>query len=132
MSDGYDVGYGKPPKQSRFQKGESGNPRGRRKGSKNLATMVHEALSATVVVNLNGRRRKVSKLEAAFIQQSNKAAGGDPKAMTLMLDLLLGAQARDEAKAGGEQVAPESQLALDQKVLTALRARLGSEGQDDG
>ena len=45
-SDGtanYPVGYGKPPLQSRFKAGTSGNARGRPKGSKNLKTLVKEA-----------------------------------------------------------------------------------------
>ncbi len=38
-SDGSDpVGYCKPPKRTRFQPGQSGNPRGRPKGTKNLKT----------------------------------------------------------------------------------------------
>jgi hypothetical protein len=32
MYPGYDVGYGKPPRHSRFQKGQSGNPGGRKRG----------------------------------------------------------------------------------------------------
>jgi len=36
MSNDYEVGYKKPPKQGRFKKGQSGNPRGRPSGTKNL------------------------------------------------------------------------------------------------
>ena len=31
-SANYTVGYGRPPRKTRFKKGQSGNPRGRRKG----------------------------------------------------------------------------------------------------
>ena len=132
MSDDYEVGYGKPPVATQFQKGQSGNPKGRRRGSKNLATMIQEALNEKVVVTLNGRRKKVSKLEAGFIQQSNKAASGDLRAMKLMLELLLGAQLRAEAKEGGEPVSAETRHQHDALVLSALRDRLkGSTGGDD-
>ena len=46
----YDVGYGKPPRHTRFKKGQSGNPRGRPSGSKNLATVLSEALNELVIV----------------------------------------------------------------------------------
>ena len=41
----YEVGYGKPPRHTRFTKGRSGNPRGRSPGAKNLKTLLSEALS---------------------------------------------------------------------------------------
>ena len=44
MADEYEVGYGKPPKDSQFKKGESGNKRGRPKGVKNLKTEVDAPL----------------------------------------------------------------------------------------
>jgi hypothetical protein len=40
----YDVGHAKPPKHTRFQPGQSGNPRGRPKGTKNLKTDLIEEL----------------------------------------------------------------------------------------
>ncbi len=49
-SAAYEVGFGKPPKATQFRKGESGNPRGRPKGRRNLATELHAALNETVTV----------------------------------------------------------------------------------
>jgi hypothetical protein len=45
----YQVGYGKPPKDTRFKKGQSGNPRGRAPGAKNLKTLLIDTLNEPVV-----------------------------------------------------------------------------------
>ena len=42
----YEVGYGKPPLHTRFQKGKSGNPKGRPRGKKNMSTLLSTALNA--------------------------------------------------------------------------------------
>jgi len=72
-----DVGYGKPPKNCQFTKGKSGNPRGRPKGSKNLASIVLRESQQRVRVNGPGGSRTVTKLEAAVMQLGNKAAQGE-------------------------------------------------------
>lgn len=122
------VGYGRPPKASRFQKGRSGNPKGRPRGSRNLTDMVREAALETVTINAKGRRRKVSKLEAALMQQANKAAGGDPKATKMLTDLLFGAEAREQAGAGVHD--PAERRRADAQILKTIKARLGRNSDD--
>jgi hypothetical protein len=83
-----DVGYGKPPKQHQFKAGQSGNPKGRRKGSENLDTLLMKVLEETVTINENGRRKTVSKLHAIVKQIVNKAAAGDARAIKLLTALM--------------------------------------------
>src|ERR1700739_4829842 len=71
------VGYERPPKATRFKRGVSGNPKGRPKGSLNVATVFLRTLNEKVVVHEHGKRRTVTKLEAALTQLVNKAATGD-------------------------------------------------------
>ena len=65
---------------TRFRPGQSGNPRGRPKGARNLSTVVAAALSERVAINENGRRRRITKLEAAVKQLVNRAASGEARA----------------------------------------------------
>src|SRR5271163_3665701 len=90
----YQVGYGKPPRNAGFKKGQSGNPRGRPPGAKNLTTLLNEALNETVTITENGRRRKITKREAV-----NKSASADARSLKILLDLMLNLEARARSSA---------------------------------
>ena len=79
VQSSYDVGYGKPPAQHRFKKGQSGYPRGRRKGSANLMTLVNNELDTLVTIEVGSRRRRVTKRQAAAMRLANMFTMGDPK-----------------------------------------------------
>lgn len=81
----YEIGYGKPPRHMQFRKGQSGNPKGRPPGAKNTVTLLNEALDETVIVTENGRRKTITKKQAIVKQIVNKAAGGDYRAIQLLL-----------------------------------------------
>lgn len=77
-----EVGYGKPPKSTRFKEGQSGNPKGRPKEAKNLATIVAEVCRERVKVKSeNGKYYYMTKIEAIMKQLTNQAAKGDIKAV---------------------------------------------------
>jgi len=73
----YEVGFGRPPKSTRFAKGKSGNPNGRPKGSKNLATLFREIGEEQVTVTEGGRTRNIKKSHAVIVQLTNKAVSGE-------------------------------------------------------
>jgi Family of unknown function (DUF5681) len=84
---GYDVGYGRPPRDTRFRKGQSGNPRGRPNGSESLARLARRVLNEKIAVRENGKRRTISKLEAVLKQLTNKGVSGDLRAIRELLKL---------------------------------------------
>src|SRR5215813_12281263 len=88
------VGPGRPPKHSRFKKGQSGNPKGRPKGTLNLATVLERTLRESVVINENGERKTITKLEAAVKQLVNKAAKGETTAFKILSALADSAEER--------------------------------------
>ncbi len=77
----YGAGYGKPPVATRFSKGRSGNPKGRPRGSRNIATILEEVTREMVRVTENGKVRTMTKLEAIMRQLTTKALSGDLKAI---------------------------------------------------
>jgi hypothetical protein len=115
----YDGVFGKPPKHGQFRKGVSGNPKGRPKGSRNLATVLERTLQERVVINENGIRKTVTKLEAAVKQLVNKSASGDLTAMR-QLSALAGSAEVEAAAAQKETSMAEA----DQKIMNRLLEKL--------
>ena len=81
------VGYRRPPRHSRFQPGQSGNPRGRPRGVKSLPDIVRKIVGQKVTVTENGRVRRVPRLEAILLRAAGEASRGDPPALRLLLQL---------------------------------------------
>lgn len=98
MSEDDEIGYGKPPKKHRFKKGQSGNPRGRPKGSRNLLTDVREVLNLRVSVRKDGAATKMSTQRAVLHRLGEKALKGDQRAIEKVIDLAGHVMERDEMR----------------------------------
>ena len=123
----YEIGYGKPPRHTRFKPGQSGNPRGRPSGSKNLKMLLGDALNEPVVIAENGGRRRVSKREAIVAQLVNRSATADWRAVKILLDIL-----RDlEGQTDPASSETSAFTAADEKVIEQLRARFLKAKADD-
>jgi hypothetical protein len=81
------VGYRRPPRRTRFQPGQSGNPRGRPKGVKSLSDIVRKIVGQKVSVTENGRTWRIPRLEAILLRAAGEASRGDAGALRLLLQL---------------------------------------------
>src|SRR4051812_17349626 len=121
-SEGYSVGYGRPPLNTRFQPRKSGNPRGRPKGQKSLGQVLDEALSRRIAVNENGRQRTMRMRDVIVQGLVNDAAKRDAKALRLLFTLM-------DRYSGDQEGAAETLLPDDRAILEAyLQASTAQPG----
>lgn len=85
MTKKYTVGYGKPPENTKFKKGQSGNPKGRAPASKSLKSALRAELSQRISITEVGKTRKVSKMEALAKRLTAQALKGDARALVELL-----------------------------------------------
>lgn len=84
----YVVGYRKPPKSTQFKPGESGNPKGRPKGSRPVGAVLQEIMNQKVPVTEGTKTRRLPVLEVIIRRLANDAMRSDPRAIKLLLSLL--------------------------------------------
>lgn len=115
----YDTGYGKPPRHSQFKPGQSGNPRGRPKGTKNLKTDLKEELREIVALREGDRVVRCSKQRAIVKRLTNEGAKGDMRAIGLLIALINGCDEDGADARRTEPLSPE-----DKEVLRGIAERL--------
>ena len=80
-SASYAVGFCRPPLHTRFKPGQSGNPSGRVKGSKNLKTLFHQILNEQIPLQDGTQSKKVTKAEALMRRLVIGALKGDGRSL---------------------------------------------------
>lgn len=123
----YAVGYGRPPKATRFKPGQSGNPKGRKRKPKSVQAQMLSALSKKINITEGGRTRRLTLQEVMLRSIANKAAKGDLRAASFVLGLInseVAAQSDtiDEAKLSAED------QALFEQMLTELTTQEDTPG----
>jgi hypothetical protein len=116
----YEVGFGKPPKRTQFKPGQSGNPRGRPKGTKNLKTDLTEELSERIVVREGEESRKVSKQRAVVKTLVAKTLKGDNRAGALLVSMMMRLLETGEGTPDSEETLLEDEF----EVMKAFEDRI--------
>jgi hypothetical protein len=99
----YEVGHKKPPKEFQFKTGQSGNPKGRPKGSTSFKAKVQKELEKKVTVKKDGKPVKMSKLDIGVKRLVDGFATGDPKSTAIIIDL----DKKNEKPKAGEDAADD-------------------------
>lgn len=90
-NESYNVGYGKPPTEHRFQKGKSGNPKGRPRktpSERDLPAMLLDEIFRLVPVNENGKAKNVPLIQIVIRNELSRAAKGAQRMPKYIIDLL--------------------------------------------
>src|SRR3954447_26062308 len=121
----YEVGYKKPPRNTQFRKGKSGNPAGRPKRAVNVQASLIKTLSEPVIVRIDGKPTKMSSLDAGLLNLRTNMLKGDPKAFAILVKMMAAA---DMIKLQQESETDLSINREDQRMLDELCARYGPDG----
>ena len=116
----YEVGYGRPPKHTRFQPGRSGNPSGSSKGQRSAREAVDrgEVLAEQILLKEGGIERRMSRETALLKALYAKALKGDTRAAGFFLPPLPRARAEEPGDGAPEDgAAPLAVEAQDAEVI---------------
>lgn len=120
--DNYPVGYGKPPKNTQFKPGKSGNPKGRPKGIQNLSTDLEQELGEKILVTEAGKSQPVTKQRAMIKSLFAKALKGDVRASSVLINLILGIEHVRSAQQVADAITPD-----DLAILESFKQQLIGE-----
>ena len=84
----YRVGYRRPPQHTRFKRGQSGNPRGRHKGTRSLSSLLEKMFFERVTIREGDRARCLPIIEVVLRNILARASKGDPRATGALLHLM--------------------------------------------
>ena len=106
-----EVGYGRPPVSTHFQKGQSGNPRGRPKGSKSRIPY-DSVLGQKVTIRENGNERNLTAAEAFLLSLAKKGLEGDTLAARQTLAII------EQARSNGLTVNDADELQIVFRIVS--------------
>ena len=131
---GYEVGYGKPPEDTRFRKGQSGNPRGRPKGAKNklpalnedrMKYIILEEAYRTITVRDGTRNITVPIARAVLRSLTVNAVKGQHRSQRLFAELLSGVETSNkELHDSWFSTALDYKIAWDEELQRRDRAQI--------
>ena len=85
--DGNEVGYKKPPKNTQFKKGKSGNPKGR-PPKKDFYQAFYDALNEEITITINGEKKTLTIKEAILKKLLFDSVNGKHSAVNNFINIM--------------------------------------------
>lgn len=117
----YLIGHKKPPLHTQYKPGQTGNPKGRPKGVKNLSTDLQEELESKILITEANQRHVVTKQRAMIKTLFAKALKGDTRAVNVLINLILGLEQTNRNGQVDRVLSKEDQAILDDYKNQLLR-----------
>jgi hypothetical protein len=114
-TDSAPVGYKQPPTHLQFQPGQSGNPNGRPKGTRNFKSDLRDELSETISFREGNREVSISKQRALIKRLVASAIEGDARSIATLMSLC--------ARAFGDDNDEQEQAPEDREIVQAFTRR---------
>ena len=123
----YEVGYGKPPRHTRFRPGRSGNPKGKPRGSRGLRTELRAELNELMTITENGKSRRLPKRRVVIKALAAKALKADVRAAEKLLNMEIQANGFEDPRSERNRLSDTDR----QIVEYLLRSLSGLDPDDD-
>jgi Family of unknown function (DUF5681) len=114
-TDSAPVGYKQPPTHLQFQPGQSGNPNGRPKGTRNFKSDLRDELSETISFREGNRELSISKQRALIKRLVASAIEGDARSIATLMSFC--------ARAFGDDNDDQQQAPEDREIAQAFARR---------
>ena len=122
----YEIGYGRPPRQHRFRPGQSGNPKGRSKGSRGLKTDLRAELEARMTIRINNEPVSDTRQRLLLRALSSRAAAGDVRAAAILIPIIIQVLGVEDRGSDRKVLSP-----LDHSILDEMLQSLGMDVPGD-
>ena len=125
-----DGGDDRVRRSGRFLPGQSGNRHGRPRKAKTVGDAITGAFNEKVQISERGRRRKITKLEAAAKQIANQSASGDPKSVKLGMELAQKAEERQSRTPSAPAQLSETDSEIAERFIARLRKHFEEQSHE--
>jgi hypothetical protein len=129
MTETYEVGRGKPPKHTQFQKGQSGNPKGRPKRKNDMASVADKIFSQVKTIYEDGKPVKVTVHELLLRRIVLDALSG--KAAAVKEALRLAEQSPKHGRSNPAEILEKGFFELLARMKPDHPLLLGNESEEE-